>query len=236
MLRIKRLVVVSGFLWLGLAAQAEEVTTREAAAPSSGTTNGNVSLTTDYISRGISQTNHQPAIQGGLDWTHSQGFYLGAWGSSLHLPESPGTALEVDAGGGYLYRFSPSLSASLGALYCAYFQNNNSNTWDFPVRLNWERWKVGFNYSPNWGGAPASVWYLTAGWSAEVPFGLTLGVVAGYSAMAASLGVDNYADLRVGLSREVFGLVVDVSGYAVDKRQFFGADDSRAVLTVSKVF
>ena len=144
--------------------------------------------------------------------------------------------LELDGIGGYNYRFSPSLSASAGFIYFAYFKDNGSNTWDFPFRINWNDWRVGFNYSPNWGGKPASVWYLTAGWSTDVYFGFKLGVVGGYSAMAASLGLENYADLRVGVSREVLGLVLDLSGYVVDKKQFFGADDARAVLTVSKVF
>ena len=42
---------------------------------------GNVSLTSDYKFRGISQSDESPAIQGGLDYAHDSGFYVGTWAS-----------------------------------------------------------------------------------------------------------------------------------------------------------
>jgi uncharacterized protein (TIGR02001 family) len=53
-----------------------------AAAPASPIT-ANVGFTTDYIFRGIAQTSHNPAIQGGVDYAHSSGFYAGVWGSNV---------------------------------------------------------------------------------------------------------------------------------------------------------
>jgi uncharacterized protein (TIGR02001 family) len=43
----------------------------------------NVSITTDYLFRGITQSSHSPAIQGGFDYAHDSGLYLGTWGSSV---------------------------------------------------------------------------------------------------------------------------------------------------------
>lgn len=43
----------------------------------------NVSLTTNYLYRGISQTAGGPAIQGGFDYAHPSGLYVGVWGSSI---------------------------------------------------------------------------------------------------------------------------------------------------------
>jgi len=37
----------------------------------------------DYRYRGISQSNFKPAIQGGFDYTHESGFYIGNWNSSI---------------------------------------------------------------------------------------------------------------------------------------------------------
>lgn len=53
-----------------------------AAAPASPFT-ANVGLVSDYVWRGISQTSHSPAIQGGFDYAHSSGFYAGVWGSNV---------------------------------------------------------------------------------------------------------------------------------------------------------
>ena len=56
----------------------------EDAAPASPHTfTSNVGFTTDYIFRGIAQTSHNPAIQGGIDYAHSSGFYAGLWGSNV---------------------------------------------------------------------------------------------------------------------------------------------------------
>ena len=37
----------------------------------------NVGAVTDYRFRGISQTGFNPAVQGGIDFSHKSGFYLG---------------------------------------------------------------------------------------------------------------------------------------------------------------
>jgi uncharacterized protein (TIGR02001 family) len=58
----------------------------------------NVSLTTDYVFRGVSLSDNDPAIQGGFDWSNDS-FYAGVWGSSI--PD--GTEIDVYAG------FTPTL-------------------------------------------------------------------------------------------------------------------------------
>ncbi len=53
-----------------------------AAAPASPLT-FNVGVVSDYIFRGISQTHGDPAIQGGIDYAFSNGFYIGTWASNV---------------------------------------------------------------------------------------------------------------------------------------------------------
>lgn len=43
----------------------------------------NVSLVSDYLFRGMSQTGTKPALQGGFDYAHSSGFYAGVWASNI---------------------------------------------------------------------------------------------------------------------------------------------------------
>jgi uncharacterized protein (TIGR02001 family) len=43
----------------------------------------NVTVVNDYRYRGISQSNFKPAIQGGFDYAHESGFYIGNWTSSI---------------------------------------------------------------------------------------------------------------------------------------------------------
>jgi len=75
-----------------------------AAAPSPLT--GNMAIVSDYRFRGISQTYVQPAIQGGIDYSHSSGFYLGNWNSSVSgLSYPSGGGIEMDLYGGFKKSF-----------------------------------------------------------------------------------------------------------------------------------
>jgi uncharacterized protein (TIGR02001 family) len=66
------------------------------------TLTGNVSLVGDYRFRGLSQTYTQPAMQGGVDFTHKSGAYLGTWGSNVSGNQFlNGGSLELDLYGGY---------------------------------------------------------------------------------------------------------------------------------------
>lgn len=65
------------------------------AAHAEGAWSGNVALTTDYIFRGLSQTDSGPAVQGGFDYTNGI-FYAGTWASSVGFTN--GTELDLYAG------------------------------------------------------------------------------------------------------------------------------------------
>ncbi|AEG91206.1 TorF family putative porin [Ramlibacter tataouinensis] len=63
----------------------------------------NVGAVSDYRYRGISQSRKDPAVQGGADFSHSSGFYVGTWASSIKWIEDAGgdAKAEVDLYGGY---------------------------------------------------------------------------------------------------------------------------------------
>ena len=87
--------VLLGLLAVPFCAQAEE-----AAAPAY-TISANVGLFSQYIFRGISYTQENPAVQGGFDLAHESGAYLGVWGtnvSDLALSNATG---EIDVYGGF---------------------------------------------------------------------------------------------------------------------------------------
>lgn len=86
------------------------------AAASPHTVAGNLGFVTDYRFRGISQTFKQAAVQGGIDYSHSSGFYLGTWGSNVSGLQYPnGSALELDVYGGYKFPVGP-MTLDLGVL------------------------------------------------------------------------------------------------------------------------
>jgi uncharacterized protein (TIGR02001 family) len=92
----------------GLVAGALGSVTAHAQQPpaSPHTVTGNIGLFSQYIFRGLTQTDREPALQGGMDYSHSSGFYVGTWGSNISWLRdfgsySAGGSLELDIYGGF---------------------------------------------------------------------------------------------------------------------------------------
>jgi uncharacterized protein (TIGR02001 family) len=89
---------------------AAPVFAEEAAAPaaeaSPHTLTANVGVFSEYRFRGIAQTAFRPAIQGGFDYSHSSGFYVGNWNSNVDSSAGfPDGNIEMDLYGGYKAAF-----------------------------------------------------------------------------------------------------------------------------------
>jgi len=101
------LTAVLGALYLPSVSFAEDAA--PAAAPaepaSPHTFTYNIGLYSQYIFRGLTQTAERPAIQGGVDYSHASGFYVGTWGSNISWLEDGGnykhSSAEIDLYGGF---------------------------------------------------------------------------------------------------------------------------------------
>jgi uncharacterized protein (TIGR02001 family) len=84
------------------------------------TLTGNVAIVSDYRYRGISQTDKKPAIQGGFDFAHKSGFYLGNWNSNVSgFGTAPSGNVEMDFYGGYKFE-AVGISFDVGTIYYYY--------------------------------------------------------------------------------------------------------------------
>jgi uncharacterized protein (TIGR02001 family) len=65
----------------------------------------NVGAVSDYRYRGISQSRLKPALQGGADFSHKSGLYLGTWASTIKWIKDAGgdASAELDLYGGYKF-------------------------------------------------------------------------------------------------------------------------------------
>lgn len=68
----------------------------------------NIGAVTDYRFRGVSQSRLNPALQGGIDFAHKSGFYVGTWASTIKwIKDAGGDApVEIDLYGGYKGSYS----------------------------------------------------------------------------------------------------------------------------------
>lgn len=103
------------------AAFATSASAQQTQPASDHTITGNVALVSDYRFRGISQTFGKPAIQGGFDYAHSSGFYIGNWNSNVSGVQYPqGGSLEMDVYAGYKFEPVKDVTADIGVLYYYY--------------------------------------------------------------------------------------------------------------------
>ena len=84
----------------------------------------NLAIVSDYRFRGLSLTNRDPAVQGGVDVASSSGFFAGAWASNI--ADYGGSKVEIDVYGGYGGEVA-GLSYSAGAYAYLYPGGNDAN-------------------------------------------------------------------------------------------------------------
>jgi len=106
---------------LTLAAATPALAQEETDPPSPVTISGSVGVVTDYKFRGISQTDGNFAVQGGITLSHESGFYASVWGSSVDdYVTAHGTAhQEIDLIAGFKTT-SGGATFDIGALYYVY--------------------------------------------------------------------------------------------------------------------
>jgi uncharacterized protein (TIGR02001 family) len=108
----------------------------------------NVGLTSDYVFNGISQSFRTPALQGGFDYAHSSGLYLGTWASNISGNQYTNASMEWDVYGGYNGKVSDDLGYNVGLMEVVYpggkaynITPNNSKKWDTTEAIVGATWK-----------------------------------------------------------------------------------------------
>jgi uncharacterized protein (TIGR02001 family) len=116
----------------GLFAPAVFAQAAPAAAPEPSPITANVTITNDYRYRGISQTNYQPAIQGGFDYAHESGLYIGNWNSTINWVSNTTNngikaPIEMDFYGGFKKELiAPGFASDFGVLQYYYNQTGGN--------------------------------------------------------------------------------------------------------------
>lgn len=91
----------------------------------------NVGAVSDYRFRGIAQTAFKPALQGGIDFAHKSGFYLGTFASNVNWVKDFNGATkgsyEIDLYGGLKGAITPDIGFDVGVITYQYPGNNSGS-------------------------------------------------------------------------------------------------------------
>jgi uncharacterized protein (TIGR02001 family) len=193
---------------------------------------GDVYITSDYVFRGISNSDNKPAVQGDVTYSYTPlGIYASLWASSIDFQATDDpieTDWTVGIGGNF---FNTGLTYDLGNVYYYYPGNANKTHPDYNYDeayfgLDYTFDKVQFSpdvgakvyYSPEFFGEDGSAYYIDSHVGLSLPYGFTLTGHVGYQNVdghKTTTGYD-YVDYKVDLSKEVFGFGLDVAYTAVD--------------------
>lgn len=231
-------LAVLGALVAPTVSQAEE-----AASPHSFSYN--VGLYSQYIFRGLTQTDGAPALQGGVDYAHDSGFYLGAWGSNISWLTDGDTydssSIELDLYGGYAAEFGETgLGYDVGVLQYIYpgdpktetGKANRAETTELYAGLSygWVSTKFSYAITDTFGFKDSDgSWYLEAGVDVPLPYGMTASAHIGRQEFDGS-GNDasDYTDWKLGLAK-AWDNGVEVGGYYTDTNNSFKVDGHHEV-------
>jgi len=190
----------------------------------------NVSATSDYRYRGISQSRLKPAVQGGADYAHSSGFYIGTWASSTKWIKDFGgdSDFELDVYGGYKTEIAKGLTLDVGALTYIYPSNKlnpSANTTEIygalsfgPVTAKYSHALTDTFANPD---SKNSAYYDVSA-SFDVYEGLMLVPHIGHQTIKGPVGsAASYTDYSLTLSKDFSGFVPSISVIGTDADKGF---------------
>ena len=219
----------------GLAGVSGLVMAAEESSPHS--LSGNLGFFSDYAFRGVSQTDEDPAIQGGFDYAHASGFYLGTWGSNVEFGDAN---MEWDVYGGYSGKIAGDLGYNVGLLQYFYPGLSDADTLEVYAGVTWKGFGLKASYSATdyFGAADSDgTVYWDASFNYELPAAVMLGLHYGYTVGAGAQA--DYADWKIGVSKEFGGFNFGLAYVATDDdgEGLYGkyADD-RVIVSVGKTF
>lgn len=196
----------------GAAAHALEPLVKEDAIP--GKFSANVGITSEYVFRGISQTDGVPALQGGFDYeidlSKSVNGYAGVWASNVKFPDA---SVEMDIYGGIKTDIS-GVGLDVGFIYYAYPGAASALDYDFveaKFALSYDAGvasgTAAINYSPEYFGDSGDAVYYAL--DLEVPIQKLFAIIGhiGYQTIEenAAFGTDDYVDFKIGAKANVMG-------------------------------
>jgi len=115
----------------------------------------NISVSSDYVWRGVTQTNHTAAVSGGVDYNFDFGLGLGTWISNT----DSNTKAEQDIYTNYTYVINDNISIGTGLMYYHYLQKGSLDTSEFSLKLSLFKNDLSVNYTDNYFGTKTSSIY-----------------------------------------------------------------------------
>ncbi|WP_293353577.1 TorF family putative porin [Phenylobacterium sp.] len=226
-------------IYLGIALSvtvgAVRASAEEAAGPSFAF---NIGANTDYVFRGISQTDEDPSVFGGVDATLGLG-YAGVWVSNVDFGN--GTDVEFDLYAGVKPSVGP-VTFDLGVIYYGYTDQpsgSNEDYWEGKVAASVPAGPATLGaavyYSPEFFGKTGDAWYYEVNAALPIP-NTKFSVSGALGHQAVDIG-PGYTTWNAGVGYALTDHIgLDVRYWDTAKDKFGDISSSRVVGGLKVVF
>lgn len=199
----------------------------------------NIGANTDYVFRGISQTDEEPSVYGGIDATIGGIGYAGVWISNVDFGN--GTDGEYDLYAGIKPVLGP-VTFDFAAIYYGYFDQpsgSNQDYWEFKAAGSIPAGPATLGavvyYSPEFFGKTGDATYFEV--NAALPLGESKFSVSGALGYQQLKGPADYTTWNVGVGYALTDHIgLDLRYHDTDAHEFGKLYDSRVVAGIKAVF
>ena len=192
-------------------------------------------LTSDYVFRGISQTDSSPAVQASLDYEHESGFFSGVWASNIDFGDDADAEINLYAG--YFSEVNESLSYDISYTYYAYTGYSSEEDYDYgEIILNGYiyAFTLTFSLTSDYANSGDAAQYIGVAYDFDLPNEYALALQGGYT-MGNAWEDSEYIDYGATVSRIYNGFDVSAAIINTDIDDDDTAD-VRFVLSVERTF
>jgi uncharacterized protein (TIGR02001 family) len=183
---------------------------------------GTLTVVSDYRFRGVSLSAQKPAVQGALAYDDPQGWYLGAFGSTVELAGGSSTTAQLLAYAGVTRPAGGAFHWDLGAYYSAFTQSRSYDYGELYLGITSSDFTARVHYSPKYFGAARGSFYGEIDVARPLGGGFVLfghvGVLVpdGHGEYQYGASVQNPVDARAGLGFEIGGLKLQLAWVGIN--------------------
>ena len=209
-------------------------------------TSASVALSTDYMYRGVSQTDQEPAISGSFDVGHASGLYAGVWASNIDFDDADGNGnnghVELNYYGGFASEYA-GIGYDVGVLRYVFPGTDGLDWNEAYLGLSYSLFSLTISHSSDALASGENGTHYLLGFNYDLP--MDIGFHANYAFYDVDDDIwdDTLEDYNLGITKNIAGFDFDLTYYETlsegedATEAAFGSDnraDSRFVFTISK--
>ncbi len=205
-----------------------------AAAPTFGLS-GSATLASNFVERGLTQTDADPGLQGDFWFNFGPQFRLGVWGANVNYENTATTHFWLRANADIRVDFSPEAAMFIKYSENSYYRANNRNGNTIGLHFDFWGYKISYEKDSNWEGTDKPAMHAGLGKDFSVFSSWLWMNTIGYTMPDAD--VDSYFHIRTGLGTQLKDIFLDLSvSYSTATDEFKDRGEMAFILRTAVTF